>query len=97
MLLGAHLDSWDLGTGANDDGAGVAIVTAAATPWRRAPERGGTLRVVLYADEEFGGEGSDAYVRVHGAELAHHVACTESDLGAFPIWGWRRACRPSGS
>jgi hypothetical protein len=86
VLLGAHLDSWDLGTGANDDGAGVAIVTSAACLAARGGTRR-TIRVVLYADEEFGGEGSDAYVRIHAGEIAHHVACTESDLGAFPIWG----------
>jgi len=86
VLLGAHLDSWDLGTGANDDGAGVAIVTSAARLAGREGTRR-TLRVVLYADEEFGGEGSDNYVKVHGGEIAHTVACTESDLGAFPIWG----------
>src|SRR5215831_13667922 len=56
VLLGAHLDSWDLGTGANDDGAGVAIVTAAARLAGREGTRR-TVRVVLYADEEFGGEG----------------------------------------
>src|SRR5690606_35376445 len=55
VLQAAHLDSWDTGTGAHDDGAGVAIVTAAARligDLRRPPQR--TVRVVLYANEEFG-------------------------------------------
>jgi hypothetical protein len=94
VLLGAHLDSWDLGTGANDDGAGVAIVSAAARLAAR-PGTRRTLRVVLYADEEFGGEGSAAYVRVHGEEIARHVMCTESDLGAFPIWGMASRVAPA--
>jgi len=88
VLLGAHLDSWDLGTGAHDDGAGVATVTAAARligAMRPGPAR--TVRVVLYANEEHGGQGSRAYVRRHGAEISRHVMGMESDLGAFPVLG----------
>jgi len=88
VLLGAHLDSWDLGTGAHDDGAGVAIVTAAArliAEMRPGPAR--TVRVVLYANEEHGGQGSRSYVRRHGAEVGRHVMAMESDLGAFPVLG----------
>src|SRR5690606_15074904 len=69
VLLAAHLDSWDLATGAHDDAAGVGIVTAAARligDLRRAPER--TIRVVLYANEEFGLSGARQYVKEHRSE-----------------------------
>jgi Zn-dependent M28 family amino/carboxypeptidase len=88
VLLGAHLDSWDLGTGAQDDGAGVATVIAAARLIGEArPAAARTVRVVLYANEEHGGQGSRAYVRRHGDEIARHVMAMESDLGAFPVLG----------
>ena len=85
VLLGAHLDSWDLGTGAIDDGAGVAIVVGAAL--RAAgpelkPKR--TIRVVLYGAEEPGGKGGDEYAKVHAQE--HHVLATEADFGAGRAW-----------
>jgi hypothetical protein len=86
VLLGAHLDSWDVGQGAHDDGAGVATVLAAA----RLAARGGTartIRVVLFANEEFGLSGARAYAARHEAEIPHHVLALESDLGAFPLWG----------
>ncbi len=88
VLLGAHLDSWDLGTGAEDDGAGVATVAAAARlvgEARPGPAR--TVRVVLYANEEHGGQGSRNYALRHGAELSRHVMAMESDLGAFQVLG----------
>ncbi len=95
VLLGAHLDSWDQGTGAIDDGAGTAIITAAAKLMmdvpRHAPRR--TVRVVLYGSEEvaqpaapFGAFGGHAYVATHKAELANHVLAAESDLGADRIF-----------
>ncbi|HET9326702.1 MAG TPA: M28 family peptidase [Candidatus Eisenbacteria bacterium] len=84
VLLAAHLDSWDLGTGAHDDGAGVAIVTAAARlVAQMKPAR--TLRVVLYANEENGTSGARAYARDHRAEIDQHVLGLESDLGAFRV------------
>jgi Zn-dependent M28 family amino/carboxypeptidase len=88
VLLGAHLDSWDLGTGAHDDGAGIATITAAArliAGARTAPAR--TVRVVFYANEEHGGQGSRSYLVRHDAEIARHVMAMESDLGAFPVLG----------
>lgn len=88
VLLGAHLDSWDLGTGAHDDGAGVAAITAAArliAAARPAPAR--AVRVVLYANEEHGGQGSRSYIVRHGGEIARHVMAMESDLGAFAVLG----------
>ncbi len=90
VLLGAHLDSWDLGTGALDDGAGVGIVMDAgrligAMPTR--PRR--TIRVVLFANEEHGRDGGDAYAKAHSAELAKIVAACEADLGADRAYATR--------
>jgi carboxypeptidase Q len=87
VLLGAHLDSWDLGTGAIDDGAGVAIVMAAAKLIRelpQAPRR--TIRFVLYGSEEMGLFGGEAYAVMHKQELAKHVIATEADLGQGPVY-----------
>ncbi len=83
VLLGAHLDSWDLGTGALDDGAGVAIVMDAARLIGLMPTRPRrTVRVVLFANEEHGRDGGDAYAKLHAPELAKIVAACEADLGA---------------
>lgn len=83
VVLAAHLDSWDVGTGAQDDGAGIAIVTEAARRIAELPQRPRrTLRVVLYANEEFGLSGGKQYVLDHAAELDRHVAALEADLGA---------------
>lgn len=90
VVLGAHLDSWDLGTGAHDDGAGVAIMTAAARligESKLRPRR--TVRVVLFANEEFGLSGARTYARDHAGEAAQHVFGMESDLGAFAPLGLR--------
>lgn len=87
VLLGAHLDSWDLGVGAIDDGAGVAIVTAAAKliiDSGVAPRR--TIRVVLYANEEFGLSGARQYYENYGADLDKHVLGMEADFGAGRVW-----------
>lgn len=87
ILLGCHLDSWDLGTGAIDDGAGCGIVVGAAKligdmPGR--PKR--TIRVVLYGSEEVGLLGGNAYAEAHADELDKHVFASESDFGAGKIW-----------
>src|SRR5262249_50636980 len=82
VLLGAHLDSWDLGTGAVDDAAGCAIVMDAARIvglMGRAPRR--TVRVVLFMNEEMGLSGALAYAARHAAELPRHVAALEVDSG----------------
>lgn len=87
VLLGAHLDSWDLGTGAIDDGAGVAIVTAASKLIHDLPQRPKrTIRVVLYGSEETGLHGGIAYAKAHQAELEHLVIVAEPDLGQGPIY-----------
>jgi Zn-dependent M28 family amino/carboxypeptidase len=87
VVLGAHLDSWDPGYGAIDDGAGVAIVTEAArliSKLDRQPSR--TIRVVLFANEEFGTSGAREYVRLAGDDLSKHVIAMEADLGTGPVW-----------
>jgi carboxypeptidase Q len=83
VLIGAHLDSWDLGTGALDDGAGVGMVLETGNLIARAPERPRrTVRVVLFANEEFGLSGGRAYAEAHQAELKDHVLAMEADFGA---------------
>jgi carboxypeptidase Q len=89
VVIGGHLDSWDLGTGAIDDGAGVAITMAAGaligkldTP----PER--TIRVIAFANEEQGLFGGKAYAAAHAGEEARHVIGAESDFGAGRIYAF---------
>ncbi|MBY5993439.1 M20/M25/M40 family metallo-hydrolase [Ferrimonas balearica] len=87
VVIGAHLDSWDEGTGALDDGAGVGIVTAAAQhilDLEQRPAR--TVRVVLYAAEEIGLIGAKAYRDHHQADLDNHYIAAEADFGAGPIY-----------
>jgi carboxypeptidase Q len=82
VLLGAHLDSWDVGTGAHDDGAGVVMVMEAArliSKLPQAPRR--TVRVVLFMNEENGLRGGRAYAEAHAKELPKHVAALEMDSG----------------
>ncbi len=87
VLIGGHLDSWDLGTGAVDDGAGIAITVAAAELIARLPERPRrTIRVVMFGAEEVGLLGARAYAEQHAAEVGNHVLATESDFGAGRIW-----------
>jgi carboxypeptidase Q len=84
VVVGGHLDTWDVGTGAHDDGAGCAIMLAAARLLHKLdlrPRR--TIRVVLFVAEEQGGHGGRAYLEAHRDELDHHVAAMESDSGAF--------------
>lgn len=83
VVVSGHLDSWDLGRGAIDDGAGVVIAMEAAEVLQRLhikPRR--TLRVIAWMDEENGGGGHEAYAKAHAAEMANHVAAIESDAGA---------------
>ena len=92
VVLGSHMDSWDLGTGAIDDGAGGAITIATA---KAILDQGGaerTVRVVLFGSEEVGqptntGNGGGAYLRsLSPTELANHVFTGESDFGADRIY-----------
>ena len=87
VIIGGHLDSWDLGTGAVDDGAGVAITMEVL---RQIKSRGlkprRTIRLVLWGAEEVGLLGGYAYTKAHMSELRKHVIGTESDFGAGRIW-----------
>lgn len=87
VLIGCHLDSWDLSPGALDDAAGCGIVVGAAKLIEALPDRPRrTIRVVLYGAEEVGLFGATAYARAHGDDLENHVLASESDFGAGPIW-----------
>ena len=87
VLAGAHLDAWDLGTGAVDDGAGVGIVVAAARLLKALPEPPRrTVRVVLFGAEEVGLVGAKAYAEQHAEALERHIIAAESDFGAGRIW-----------
>jgi hypothetical protein len=87
VLIGGHLDSWDLGTGAVDDGAGIAITTAAAKLIANLPKRPKrTIRVVMFGAEEVGLLGAFAYAKQHADNLENHVLATESDFGARKVW-----------
>ena len=90
VLLGAHLDSWDLGTGALDDGAGCAIAIDAARLIAALPSRPRrTVRVALFANEELGSGGGRAYAAAHAAEASRHVAAMEADQGDGRPWALR--------
>jgi len=83
VVVSGHLDSWDLGTGAIDDGAGVVVAMETAELVHRLglhPKR--TIRVIAWMDEEMGATGRDAYAKDHAGEIANHVAAMESDGGA---------------
>jgi len=83
VVVSGHLDSWDLGTGAIDDGAGVVVAMEAAEVLHQLglhPKR--TLRVIAWMDEETGGAGSKTYGKDHENEFPRHVAAIESDGGA---------------
>ncbi|HEV7607237.1 MAG TPA: M20/M25/M40 family metallo-hydrolase [Steroidobacteraceae bacterium] len=87
VILGAHLDSWDPGVGAIDDGAGVAIMMGVAKLIKELdvkPRR--TIRVVLFANEEYGTTGSLAYLAANQADAERHVLGFEADFGAGPVW-----------
>lgn len=88
VLIGGHLDSWDLGTGALDDGAGVALTMAAAKLARSKGKTKRSIRVVLFAAEEFGLWGAKAYVKANEKSLKNIVAAAESDFGAGKIWAF---------
>ena len=89
VLIGAHLDSWDVGQGAHDDGAGCVMVMQALSVLKQLglqPRR--TIRVVLFTNEENGLRGARAYVEAHKAELDKHVLAFESDIGGYAPRGF---------
>ncbi|PIB96397.1 M28 family peptidase [Caulobacter sp. X] len=86
IVIGGHLDSWDVGTGALDDATGIAITTATAKligDLPKHPKR--TIRVVMFGSEESGGS-SEAYLAAHKDEVAKIVLAGESDEGADNIF-----------
>ena len=90
IVIGGHLDSWDHGTGAVDDGAGVAITVAAAKLIDELPGRPArTIRVIMWGAEEVGLLGARAYAKAHADELDRHLVASESDFGAGPVWQFR--------
>jgi hypothetical protein len=90
VLLGAHLDSWELGTGALDDGAGCVIAIEAARLLSALPSRPRrTIRVGLFANEELGIGGGLAYAGALGDEAKRHVAAIEADQGDGRPWALR--------
>lgn len=90
VVLGGHIDSWDVGQGAMDDGGGAVAAWQALKLIKNLnlhPRR--TIRVVFWTNEESGGRGSAAYRDAHQGELAKHVMAMESDNGVFRPLGVR--------
>ncbi|TLU64286.1 M20/M25/M40 family metallo-hydrolase [Thalassotalea litorea] len=90
VALGAHLDSWDVGTGAVDDGLGMAMMMAATSHIAKLPQRPKrTIRVILFAGEEVGLLGAKEYVNVHKENLKNHVIGAEWDFGLGRIYEFK--------
>jgi carboxypeptidase Q len=97
VVVSGHLDSWDLGTGAIDDAAGVAVAMETGELVQRLhlhPRR--TLRIIAWMDEENGGRGRDAYTAAHSSEFPNHIAAIESDFGAAHPLGFNAKMSPQG-
>ena len=95
VIVSGHLDSWDLGRGAIDDGAGVAVAMQVASTLKQLklrPKR--TIRVIAWMNEENGGAGSKAYAAEQDANMPKHFAAIESDLGASHPLGFVFAGKP---
>ncbi len=96
VAIGGHLDSWDPGTGAIDDGAGVAIAMAAAKLIHDLPQRPDrTIRVIAFANEEMGLWGGRAYAEKHGDDVTNFQLGSESDFGAAPVWRMSASVKPT--
>jgi carboxypeptidase Q len=90
VVIGAHLDSWDLGTGAIDDGAGIGITMAAGAAIAALDERPRrSIRVIAFANEEQGLIGARAYAQDNAESMPRHVIGAESDFGAGRIHALR--------
>jgi carboxypeptidase Q len=99
VIVGGHFDSWDLGTGATDNGTGTVVTLEVLRAIQKAglkPKR--TIRFVLWSGEEQGLLGSHAYVKAHKDELKHIQAVLVHDLGTGKVKGWtlqgREDCLP---
>lgn len=89
VVVGGHIDSWDVGTGATDDGGGCVVTWEAVRLLKKLglrPRR--TVRIVLWTNEENGLRGGAAYRDRYKAELANHVLMLESDSGVFRPFGF---------
>jgi Zn-dependent M28 family amino/carboxypeptidase len=96
VIVSGHLDSWDLGTGAIDDGAGVAVAMQTAQLLKQLhlrPKR--TIRVIAWMNEENGTVGGRTYAQEHAAELLNHYAAIESDRGAGHPLGFEAKVNPN--
>lgn len=96
VIVSGHLDSWDLGTGAIDDAAGVAVAMGVAqliNQLKLRPRR--TLRIIAWMNEENGLVGGRTYARNHQNEVAHHFAAIESDRGAGHPLGFEVMGKPA--
>jgi hypothetical protein len=87
VILACHLDSWDLGTGAIDDGAGCGIIAAAAKQATKSERPLRTIRLLLAGSEEPGGLGGDAFAKAHGDKPV--AVALESDFGADRVWRFK--------
>jgi carboxypeptidase Q len=88
VVIGGHIDSWDVGQGAMDDAGGVVVAWEAVRLMKALglrPRR--TVRVVGWTNEENGVDGGKAYATTHAAEVAKHVFALESDNGVFRPYG----------
>ena len=95
VIVSGHLDSWDLGTGAHDDGAGVVGAMAVIDTLKKLdfrPRR--TIRVIAWANEENGTRGARAYLASNQGRLEKHIAAIESDNGAGRTFGMRMSVTP---
>lgn len=97
VVIGGHLDSWDLGTGAVDDGAGIGITMGAGRliaqlPKAQRPPR--TIRVIAFANEEQGLYGGKVYAAENEGAIARHQLVAESDFGAGRIYGFNTNAAP---
>ena len=95
VIVSGHLDSWDLGTGALDDAAGVAVAMQTAQLLKQLnlrPRR--TIRVIAWMNEENGLVGGRTYAREHAGELSNHYAAIESDRGAGHPLGFEAMVNP---
>ncbi|MFC0677107.1 M28 family peptidase [Lysobacter korlensis] len=95
VVIGGHLDSWDLGTGAVDDGAGIGITMAAGALIGQLPKPPArTVRVIAFANEEQGLHGAKAYAEKYAKDIARHQIGAESDFGAGRIYAFATSAPP---
>jgi Zn-dependent M28 family amino/carboxypeptidase len=95
VIVSGHLDSWDLGTGAIDDGAGIVVSMQAIHLLKQLGIRlKRTVRFIAWMDEEQGADGAATYAKEHATDLANHIAAMESDSGAGHPVGFHFVGKP---